>query len=133
MHLSNSQNTSDASTILLVEDEFLLREMLEEILTEAGYSVQSASSAEEAADLLGGIPMPWALVTDVNLGRARMDGWELARLVRQRDPDRGIVYVSGDSGHRWAANGVPHSILLPKPFAAAQLVEAVSSLLNRPR
>jgi len=117
----------------LVEDEFLLREMLEEILTEAGYSVQSASSAEEAADLLGGIPMPWALVTDVNLGRARMDGWELARLVRQRDPDRGIVYVSGDSGHRWAANGVPHSILLPKPFVSAQLVEAVSTLLNQPR
>ena len=133
MHLSSSQYVRDRSTILLVEDEFLLREMFGEILTEAGHSVQSAASAEEAADLLGGMPMPWVLVTDINLGRARMDGWELARLARRRDPDRGIIYVTGDSGHRWAANGVPHSILLPKPFVSAQLVEAVSTLLNQPR
>jgi hypothetical protein len=60
-----------------------------------------------------------------------MNGWELARLARQHDPGRGILYVSGDSGHSWAAQGVPHSIFLPKPFAPTQLVEAVSNLLNR--
>jgi two-component system, cell cycle response regulator CpdR len=60
-----------------------------------------------------------------------MDGWELARLVRHHDPDCEILYVSGDSTHRWAANGVPNSMLIAKPFAPAELVEAVSSLLNR--
>jgi DNA-binding response OmpR family regulator len=129
MHLSD--NAKERTTILLVEDECLLPDMLEETLTEAGFAVLSAASGEDAASLLGGMPMPWALVTDINLGRARMDGWELSRLVRHHDPDCEILYVSGESTHRWAANGVPNSMLLAKPFAPAELVEAVSSLLNR--
>jgi hypothetical protein len=38
--------------------------------------------------------------------------------------------MSGDSAGDWAANGVPNSIMLNKPFAPAQLVTAVSQLLN---
>jgi CheY-like chemotaxis protein len=129
MNLSSWQNPG-APAVLLVEDECLLREMLGETLSEAGLSVSAATSGEEAATLLGSMPPRWALVTDINLGRGKMDGWELARLARQQDPSRGILYMSGDSGaHHWAAKGVPRSILLAKPFAAAQLVEAISSLL----
>jgi hypothetical protein len=39
-------------------------------------------------------------------------------------------YLSGDSAEDWTSKGVPHSIMLPKPFAPAQLVTAVSQLLN---
>jgi two-component system, cell cycle response regulator CpdR len=131
MHLSNSQDPAERATILLVEDEDLLREMLEETLVEAGYGVVSAASGEEATNLLSMPPLPRALVTDINLGRARMDGWELARLARRNDPGCVILYVSGDSAHRWVTNGVPQSILLAKPFAPAQLVEAISDLLTR--
>jgi DNA-binding response OmpR family regulator len=131
MHLSNSQDAAEQAMVLLVEDEDLLREMLEDTLSEAGFGVLTAASGEEAADLLGVTPRLRALITDVNLGRARMDGWELARLARERDSGCGILYVSGDSAHRWAANGVPRSLMLSKPFAPAQLVEAVSDLLNR--
>jgi two-component system, cell cycle response regulator CpdR len=109
MHLSNSQDASEGATILVVEDEDLLREMLEETLVEAGYGVISAASGGEATDLLSGTPLPRAVGTDINLGRARMDGWELARLARKNDPSCVILYVSGDSAHRWAANGVPQS------------------------
>jgi hypothetical protein len=38
--------------------------------------------------------------------------------------------MSGDSAEDWASKGVPHSIMLPKPFAPAQLVSAVSHLPN---
>ncbi|UPJ76383.1 response regulator [Bradyrhizobium sp. 187] len=131
MHLSNSQDSAERPTILLVEDEDLLREMLEETLIEAGYGVVSAASGEAATNLLSRPPLPRALVADINLGRARMDGWELARIARQNDPGCVILYVSGDSAHRWAANGVPRSVLLAKPFAPAQLVEEISSLLLR--
>jgi DNA-binding response OmpR family regulator len=131
MHLSNSPDAARRPVILLVEDEDLLREMLEETLMEAGYGVVSAASGEEAADLLSGTSVTRALVTDINLGRARMDGWALARLAREHDPSCGILYVSGDSAHRWASNGVPRSKLLPKPFAPAQLVQALSDLLVR--
>jgi CheY-like chemotaxis protein len=71
-----------------------------------------------------------ALVTDINLGPGKMDGWEVARHAREVDPDFPVVYVSGDSAEEWASKGVPNSIMLTKPFAPAQLVTAVSQLLN---
>jgi hypothetical protein len=51
------------------------------------------------------------------------------RLVRQIDPAFPIVYMTGAAAGDWASN-VPNSILLNKPFAPAQLVTAVSQLLN---
>ena len=59
-----------------------------------------------------------------------MKGWEIARLVRQIDPAFPIVYMTGAAADGWASEGVPNSILLNKPFAPAQLVTAVSQLLN---
>ena len=129
MHLSNDAN--ERTTILLVEDERLLRDMLEETLTEAGFAVLSAASGEEAVSLLGGMSMPWALVTDIKLGCARMDGWARPSSAPSRFRLRDPVRVRGQHAPL-AANGVPNSMFLPKPFAPAQLVEAVSSLLNRP-
>jgi len=38
--------------------------------------------------------------------------------------------MTGDAGSDWAANGVPNSVLITKPFAPAQVVTAVSQLLN---
>lgn len=71
-----------------------------------------------------------ALVTDINLGRGTVDGWEIARHAREVDPKIPVVYMSGDSGGNWASKGVPNSVMLSKPFAPAQLVTAVSQLLN---
>jgi two-component system, cell cycle response regulator CpdR len=129
MHLSNSRHAAEQAMVLLVEDEDLLRDMLEETLRDAGFGVLSAASGEEATDLLRTAPVARALVTDINLGRAKMDGWGARPLAREHDPGCGIVYVSGDSAHRWAAKGVPRSLMLSKPFAPTQLVEAISNLL----
>ena len=41
-----------------------------------------------------------------------------------------IVYVSGASGSEWTSKGVPHSVMISKPFASSQIVVAVSSLIN---
>jgi hypothetical protein len=41
-----------------------------------------------------------------------------------------IVYMTGDSAGEWAARGIPNSILLTTPFAPAQLITAVSQLMN---
>jgi hypothetical protein len=70
-----------------------------------------------------------ALVTDVNL-KGPMKGWEIARLVRQMDPAIPHRLHDGAAAGDWASEGVPNSILLKKPFAPAQLVTAVSQLLN---
>jgi CheY-like chemotaxis protein len=67
--------------------------------------------------------------TDINLP-GRVDGWEVAKQAREIDPSIPIVYTTGAAAEQWASHGVPKSVLLPKPFAPAQLVTAVAHLLN---
>jgi hypothetical protein len=41
-----------------------------------------------------------------------------------------VVYMSGDSSPEWSSKGVPNSLMVAKPFAPAQIITAVSTLLN---
>ena len=122
----------NGGTILIVEDEPLIAEALTVALEEAGFSGVATTDANDAMaileknrarDLAG-------LVTDINLGGSR-NGWEIASRAREMNPGLPVVYMSGDSAADWAAHGVPHSAVLQKPFALAQVVVALSSLLNR--
>jgi DNA-binding response OmpR family regulator len=118
-------------TILIVEDDHLVQSVVEEALKEGGFEVVIASTGEHAAELLDSAERGYrALVTDINLGRDKLDGWEVARHAREIDPAFPVVYMSGDSAEDWASKGVPNSIMLTKPFAPAQLVTAVAQLLN---
>ena len=120
----------DLIVILVVEDEHLIQSMVEEALADGGFEAAIAASGEEAVTLLTGSKGKYrALVADIDLG-GKMDGWEVAKHARETDPEFPVVYMSGDSAGDWAANGVPNSIMLNKPFAPAQLVTAVSQLLN---
>jgi DNA-binding response OmpR family regulator len=121
----------DLLTILVVEDEFVIQELLTEALHDAGFAAAVASSGEDAIELIGVQDKEYrALVTDINLGRGKMDGWDVARRIREIDPEVPVVYMTGDSAAQWSAKGVPNSILITKPFASAQIVTAVSQLLN---
>jgi DNA-binding response OmpR family regulator len=62
--------------------------------------------------------------------KGRLNGWEVAAQIREADPGFPIVYMSGAHADEWASKGVPNSIMLAKPFAPAQLVTAISQLLN---
>jgi DNA-binding response OmpR family regulator len=122
----------DLPVVLVVEDDQSIQNIVEEALSEGGFGIAIASSGEQAVGLLdAGKGKYRALVTDINLGRDNMDGWEVARLTREIDPEFPVVYTSGDSASDWASKGVPNSIMLAKPFAPAQLVTAVSQLLNK--
>lgn len=70
-----------------------------------------------------------ALVTDIHL-KGTMDGWRVAKAAREIDPHFSVVYMTGAAAGLWASHGVPNSILPEKPFAPAQLVTAVSQLMN---
>jgi DNA-binding response OmpR family regulator len=118
-------------TILVVEDDLLIQSVVEEALKDGGFELDIASSAKQAIEKLDGAGGKYrALVTDINLGRDKVDGWEIARHAREIDPEFRVVYMSGNSAEDWASKGVPNSIMLSKPFAPAQLVTAVSQLLN---
>jgi len=89
-----------------------------------------AASGEEAVALLNASTAKYrALVTDIGF-EGRMDGWQIAKKAREADPGFPIVYMSGAHAEEWASKGVPNSIMLAKPFAPAQLVTAISQLLN---
>jgi DNA-binding response OmpR family regulator len=117
--------------ILVVEDDQHIQNIVVEAMAEGGFEIVVASSGEQGLELLDSSGGKFrALVTDINLGRDRLSGWEVARHAREIDPGFPVVYMSGDSAEDWASMGVPHSIMLAKPFAPAQLVTAVSQLLN---
>ena len=117
--------------ILVVEDDPLIQAIVEDSLSEGGFEVVFGSSGENAVELLDASDGKYrALVTDINLGTDGTSGWDVARHAREINPSFPVVYMSGDSAEDWASQGVPNSIMLSKPFAPAQLVTAVSQLLN---
>src|ERR1051326_6632018 len=72
-----------AITVLLVEDDFLIMEMLKEALEEGGLAIETAITAEQAIEVLeAGVADCRALITDVNLP-GRLLGWDVARRGRE--------------------------------------------------
>lgn len=117
--------------ILVVEDDFLIQDMVQGALSEGGFESEVTSSGEEAVTLLQGAENKYrALVTDIHLQGA-LAGWDVAKRARELNPDLPVIYMSGAGADQWPSHGVPNSLLLQKPFAPAQLVTAVSQLLNQ--
>jgi DNA-binding response OmpR family regulator len=118
--------------VLVVEDDDAIQTIAEDVLVDAGFEAAIVPSGEEALTLFVGPRRDGyrAVVTDIKL-RGSMDGWEVAQRVREIHPEFPVVYMSGVSAAEWPSKGVPNSIMLAKPFAPAQLVTAVSQLLNK--
>jgi DNA-binding response OmpR family regulator len=116
--------------MLAVEDDQAIQGLVEESLSEGGFQATISDSAEDAIRLLNMAQSQYrAVVTDINLS-GKLTGWDLARVAREIDPAMPIIYMTGTHGEDWASKGVPNSVMLTKPFAPAQLVTAVSNLLN---
>jgi len=118
----------DIPTVLLVEDEHLIREMVESSLEEAGYAVLASSDGKGAIETLEGQADGFAaLITDVNLGGG-ISGWEVATRARELNGAIPVIYVTGDSAHEWTAHGVPNSVLVAKPFVPSEIMVALANL-----
>jgi DNA-binding NtrC family response regulator len=121
---------ADSVTVLIVDDETLIHPTLQDALEEGGFATTAASEPDQAIAMLEAEGASFsALVTDINLG-SKLTGWDIAKRAREINPDIPVVYMTGFADNEWSANGVPNSVLLTKPFAGAQLVTAVSQLLN---
>lgn len=122
---------TDETVLLLVEDEPVIALTLETVLDDAGFAVFTAASGDEAIGILDEhISEIVGVITDIRLAGDKT-GWDVAHYARKLKPDVAVVYMSGDSAADWSSEGVPMSVMLSKPFADAQLVTAMSTLLNQ--
>ncbi len=120
----------DSLLVLITEDEALIKINLEEVVTEAGFENLGFSNADEAIRALEKDSARFcAVITDIRMP-GKTDGWDLARRARELQPHMPVIYITGDSAKDWAAQGVPNSVLLQKPFVHAQLITALTTLLN---
>jgi len=113
---------SGPRSILVVEDDELVRLMSVRMLERQGFQVHAAASGHVALDILGTTPVDM-VVSDLVM--PQMSGQELAAVVRQVWPGMKILFVSGYSED--AVDGIE---LLSKPFTAAALVERVQRMLG---
>lgn len=115
--------------VLIAENEAAIRNVLHASFEDGGFAVVLASSGEEAIAALEANRGVRALITDIKL-ESKVTGWDVARHGRELNPDLPVVYITASEGHDWASLGVPNSVLIEKPFAPAQVLTAVSQLLN---
>lgn len=121
-------------TILVVEDDGDLRDVVERILTNSGYQVISAGSGRKAIEAArehdGDIDL---LLTDVVM--PQMQGNELARLIAADRPELRVLFMSGYAQHALGASGTlgPGAILLEKPFTKPTVLALVRRVLEAPR
>ena len=120
------------STILVIDDESLMREYVEEALSRAGYDTTSVSSGREGIDLLREQNFD-VVVTDLKM--KPMDGLEVLRLINAESPDSHVIVMTAYGTIETAVsalkNGADDYIL--KPFAPDELELAVSRALERGR
>lgn len=119
---------AQARTVLLVEDDEIIRQDAAESLGESGCSVREATSYDEAVSLLEEHPETSVLVTDIRLAGER-SGLELARSVAERRPDICIILLSG--AVRPERGEYPEDALFcTKPLAAGALPRLIEDCVN---
>ena len=116
------QGAEISRTILVVEDEVLVRMMISDQLRNAGYKVLEAADADEALNLMAHITPVQVIITDVQMPGS-MDGVELARVVRSQYPGIIILLASGQ-----LRDGVDHDGFFPKPHDVTRIISHIKSL-----
>ena len=110
-------------TVLLVEDDALVRLFNAELLEEAGFAVVEATNARDALEKLERHPDVKVLFSDVDMPPGP-NGLELAQEVHQRRPDIGLVLTSGHARFRDA--DLPNAgRFVPKPFRPDAVVRII--------
>jgi PAS domain S-box-containing protein len=119
-----------SGTILLAEDDELVRELAERILGGGGYTVLAASSGEEALRFASAMEGIRLVVTDVVMPGG-MSGVELADGIREIRPGTPVLFISGYTEERAIHLQVPQGLpFLAKPFQPDELLAKVAELLR---
>ncbi len=120
-------------TIVLVEDEDLVRRLVTRLLEKEGYRVIEAVTGEEGLEILRSGEEADLLLTDVTLP-GRMNGLELGQRALEERSDLKLICMSGSGEEEMVsdllARAVGAAAFLNKPFSSGELVKTVNSLLD---
>jgi CheY-like chemotaxis protein len=116
------------TVILLAEDDPLVRNLVQLILSKQGFTVLAANDGKEALEICGTFKdQIHLLLTDVRM--PRMSGLELAEKVREQRPETRILIMSAETIATIAAKNTPDAFL-GKPFIPPTLLQCVQRLLT---
>ena len=122
--------TADSKTVLVVENEREVRDLIREILQMQSYVVLEASDRDEALALVsqhtGRIDL---MVVDVGMPPSSADEW-ITR-VRTTRPEVRVLYVSGYLAETGSVNAPKLGLLLQKPFTVGAFTKAISAVMSR--
>ena len=123
-----------AETILLVEDEEVVRELVREVLDMNGYTVLEARDGPEAIRVADRHDDPIQLML-TDLVMPKMSGRELAEKLLPKRPEMRVLYMSGYTDDTVLHHGIvdPGISFLQKPFRADALARKVREILDQPR
>lgn len=118
-----------SETLLLVEDQLRLREVIFEYLSAKGYNVLAAADGLEAIDVCRSTRKRIdVLITDLIMPGAR--GSEVAHVARQRFPGLKVIYMSGYNDRKLGDEQPEDTILLEKPFDLPTLTRAIRQIVS---
>jgi DNA-binding response OmpR family regulator len=121
---------SGNATILIVEDDPLVRVVLSAAIEDAGFDVTIADSGDDALRQLSCGLRPRAVVTDIEMAGS-LDGIGLARWLTEYRAGTGILVVSGRQAP--GAGDLPRGVqFLAKPFGLNRLLDAIQAILREP-
>ena len=118
----------DAQTILVVEDEILIRFILADSLRDIGFQVLEAGDGDVGLQILNSGQVIDLIVTDVRMP-GEVDGMELTRRSKSLAPGRPVIVCSA---HLYESEAFPANEFLAKPYSIAALAEAIARLIGDP-
>ena len=113
------------SSVLLAEDEFLIRAVVVDALSAIGLNCIEAATGQAALDVVTGQTVLSAIIVDIGL--PDMSGEQVIEAALKHRPDVPIVRCSG----RNPTSDHPGIHVVPKPYSALDLSKFVASLVNR--
>jgi CheY-like chemotaxis protein len=130
MHSQPAPGPLHPPTVLVVDDDLLVREPIADYLREVGYQVLEAGDAHEAIDLVDHADHVDLVFSDVRMP-GELDGVGLARWVRAHRPDLPVLLTSGYDGSGWLGGELGREVrLLQKPYTQDQVLRHIKRLLR---
>jgi CheY-like chemotaxis protein len=114
-------------TVLVVEDDWLVRYTITEFLNAAGHTTIEADSGEAALSILQRRDGLDVLFTDIRLG-GEVNGWDVAEAFRETHADHPVIYASG--AVITPARPVAGSLFFPKPYDPQKVLAGFLKLLQ---